>query len=265
MSDSDVPRDFHRRWPTLKPPLRPHASVAAEVDALLPPPDAGPVLLLGVTPELATLARPVIAMDWSAAMIAVAWPGDTAGRRAIEADWKTMPLADGAVAGAMGDGALTMLHWPGEAQRLLGELWRVIRPGGRAVIRCFATPEPAETLDAVDAEAAAGRVSFHEWKMRFNMAAAAAQADPNITSAALYAHYQARWPDRQDHVDAPGWPGEAINEIEEYRDSDYLHCYPSRSSVARLLETAWPGPWCWRETEGYPGAAYCPLLVLERA
>ena len=259
----DVPRDFHHRWPTLLPPLRPHPAVVVQTDALLGGCDA-PVLLLGVTPELAGIGRPIIAVDWSAEMIALAWLGDSDSRRVILGDWKAMPIADASVGGAMGDGALTMLNWPGDAVAVLGELWRVVRPGGHAVIRCFATPEAPESLTALAEVAARGELQFHEWRLRFNMAAARNDDAINITSARLFEHYEADWPSRRDYIDACGWPGDALAEIDAYQGSAYTHCYPKRSEIGQLLATSWPGAWRFAETSGYPGAEHCPLLVLER-
>lgn len=263
IADGAPPRDFHRRWPTLRPPLRPDVGVVAQIGALLAGHD-DPTLLLGVTPELAAINRAIVAVDWSADMVALAWPGDDARRYALLGDWKALPLADGSVCGAMGDGALTMLAWPDEPTRLLCELRRVLQPGGRAVIRCFATPEVPETLAALGALSERGELPFHEWRLRFNMAAARADGSVGITSARLYELYEADWPNRRDYIEASGWPGEALAEIDAYRGSSYIHCYPKRSELAALLEAHWPGPWRFDETAGYPGAEHCPLLVLDR-
>ena len=57
---------------------------------LLPDGDE-PVLLLGVTPELAVIPRRTVAVDWSERMIAVAWPGDCDSRHAVLGDWRALP------------------------------------------------------------------------------------------------------------------------------------------------------------------------------
>ena len=77
---------YPARWSLLKPPLRPDASVVDRVRALAGA-DAAPVLVLGVTPELAAAFAQVEAVDRSAEMIAALWPGDAPGRRAIQGDW----------------------------------------------------------------------------------------------------------------------------------------------------------------------------------
>lgn len=260
---NSLPRDFHRRWPTLKPPLRPPASVALHIADLLAP-CSDPLLLLGVTPELADIGRAIVAMDWNAEMIALAWPGDTPTRHALLADWKAMPLADASVGGAMGDGVVSMLGWPHEQPALLAELWRVVRPGGRIVLRCFATPEHHPPAEAVLAEAMQGRLGFHAFKQRFNMAVAREGADITVASARLHERFEALVPDRAMLSAATGWSLDEIAEIDAYRGSGYVHCYPGRAELTALLDRHWPAPSCFVETSGYPLADHCPLLVLER-
>lgn len=269
-ADVDQPciRDFQLRWPTLKLPLRPDASVAAMVEAQLPPPGAGMTLLLGVTPELAKLDRTIIAVDWSEEMVSTAWPGDTDRRQVVIGDWKAMPLADAAMAAAMSDGAFTMLDWPAQAPIFLQQLARVLRPGGRAAIRCFASPEPVPDVAAVRRLALSGGIGFHLFKLMFNMAVAReGSRGPDsltVSSATLFERFEATFPDRQVLSLASGWPLETIAEIDAYRQSRYIHCYPARRELAEMAACYWPGSSHFVETTGYPGAELCPILVLER-
>ena len=258
-----LPRDFHHRWPTLKPPLRPPPSVAIQIAALLAD-CADPILLLGVTPELAAIARQIVAMDWNAEMIALAWPGDSASRRAICADWKAMPLDAASVGGAMGDGVITMLDWPNEQPLLLAELWRVVRPGGRIALRCFATPEDHPPVETIAAEAMRGALTFHAFKQRFNMAVAREGDTIIVSSARLYERFEQLFPDRAALAAASGWSLDTIAEIDAYQGSTYIHCYPSRAELTALLDHWWPAPHRFIETSGYPIADHCPLLLLDR-
>lgn len=257
------PRDFHRRWPTLQAPLRPPPSVAAQMAGALAD-CTDPLLLLGVTPELAAIERPMIALDWNPAMIALAWPGDSTTRSARLGDWKAMPLDTGSVGAAMGDGVITMLGWRHEVERLLTELHRVVRPGGRIVLRCFATPTDHPDLATICAEAISGARSFHAFKLRFNMAVARENDDRTVTSDALFERFTQRFADRDALAVASGWSLETIAEIDAYRGSSYVHCYPSRGELAALLDAQWPGNYRFEETAGYPVADHCPLLVIER-
>ncbi len=197
-------------------------------------------------------------------MMALAWPGDTATRRALLGDWKAMPLADASAGGAMGDGALTMLAWPGDAVKLLAQLHRIVRPGGPIVLRCFATPDDHPDVAAVCAEAVSGMRSFHAFKLRFNMAVARESADIAVPSETLFDRFQTIFPDRSILAAASGWSLDVIAEIDAYRGSSYIHCYPSRVELADLLTAHWPGSHAFHETGGYPLADHCPLLLLVR-
>lgn len=258
------PRDFHLRWPTLQLPLRPDAAVAAAIDALLPVGD-GQRLLLGVTPELANLPRSIIAVDWSQSMIDLAWPGDSGTRRAILADWRNMPIEPASVDAVMSDGAMTMLDWPVDAARLLRELARVVRTGGRVVMRCFATPLPIAGAEAVLAEARTGALGFHHFKLRFNMAVAREGPGISVASARLFARFQAMVPDRSALSAASGWSLATIAEMDAYANSAYVHSYPSRAELNDLAAVHWPGPTHFVDSAGYAGADLCPLWVLDRA
>ncbi len=263
VSPSPLPRDFHRRWPTLKPPLRPHESVARQIADQLAD-CADPLLLLGVTPELAAIDRPITALDWNKEMIALAWPGDGPARHALLADWKAMPLASASMGGAMGDGAFSMLGWPLEQPVVLAELWRVVRPGGRIVLRCFTTPEDHPLAEDIIAAAMRGALPFHAFKQLFNMAVAREGGGITVASAQLHQRFEELCPDRAQLSAASGWSVDTIAEIDAYAGSGYVHCYPTRGELRTLLDSYWPAPFRFVETSGYPIADHCPLLVLER-
>jgi SAM-dependent methyltransferase len=254
-------RDFHRRWATLQPPLRPHANVVAAIAELLPPGDET-VLLLGVTPELAVVPARTIGVDWSEKMVALAWPGDTPHRKGVLGDWRRLPLAEASVAAAIGDGCLTMLHYPDEQRLLIDQLRVVLARGGRLVLRCFATPEQGESLADVREAALSGTVGFHAFKQRFNMAAALEAGVMNIQSDRLFRMFEELFPDREHLSRASGWSVQAIAEIDAYRGSEYVHCYPSRSQLMALVP-GWMAGARFVETLGYPLAERCPLLVLD--
>lgn len=221
------------------------------------------MLLLGVTPELAAIPRRIIALDWSERMRGLAWPGDDSRRRAILADWKALPIAYGAAGGAIGDGSLTMLRYPHETARVLDELARTL-PGGRAVLRCFATPEPFESVEAVCADARAGGLGFHAFKLRFNMASARLDGGPNVTSERLFELFEHAFPDRRALSRASGWSLATIAEIDAYRGSGYMHSYPSIAELEAVARG--PGRSVRFAPSGdYPLAERCPLMIVDFA
>lgn len=257
----EVANDFLARWSRSAPPLRPPPPVPAAIARLLPDHDAAaPILLLGVTPELAVLPRFTLAVERSRRMIEGAWPGDSAERRVVVADWREMSLPDRSVSGAIGDGSLSGLLYPDEYGPLFDRLRRIVRPGGRAIIRCFATPETPESLDDVRYAALSGSISFHVFKLRFNMAAAHELGGPNIRSDPAWRRFETLFPDRDLLARATGWSLAQIAEMDCYRDDRDNHSYPSRTELAAALPDFAVR---FVEIEGYPLSERCPLMVVE--
>jgi SAM-dependent methyltransferase len=252
--------DFHLRWTTLQPPLRPHHSVARAIADLLPDP-AEPLLLLGVTPELAALPLRMTAVDWNQAMLDRAWPGDSPSKRALLGDWRAMPLADGSMAAAISDGCFTMLDHPGDDLRLLDELARVLVPGGRLIARCFAMPESGETFAEVR-RAAEGGTGFHAFKLRLNMAVAWESGKVTIRCGRIFETFTRLFPDRAELSRASGWSLDQIAEIDAYRGRPSILSYPTRSQLLALAAERGLRA-SFVESSGYALAERCPLLVLD--
>jgi SAM-dependent methyltransferase len=165
-------------WSQFEPPYLPVAEESAVIERVAAElaGEGGRLnaVILGVTPQTAALAWPagvcLTAFDNSAAMIAELWPapGTPAGAQAILADWSELPLGVGSVDLIAGDHSLGVLAWPQGPAKLLAELRRVLKPGGRFVLRSFLRPEQREDLDAIVGDLEAGRIrSAGIAKMRF--------------------------------------------------------------------------------------------------
>lgn len=247
--------DLFKRWQRLRPPLRPHESDVATIDRLTA--GRGTRLLLGVTPELAALPGPLIAIDWSETMIARIWPGDRDERHAIQGDWRVLPLAPVSIGAAMGDGIVNMLRWPDEVETVIEHLRATVRAGGAIALRCFCSPDTPETLDQVRQAYLSGTADtgFHAFKWRL---AQAAIEDSNIETRAVWEAFERAFPDRPALSRATGWPLSTIDEIDDYRVSTLSKCFPTRCALKSLFPSA-----RFLESSGYELAERCPVMVIE--
>ena len=256
--------DFHRHWQRLKPPQRPHPDVVAGVRKLLRGHDVS-LLLLGVTPELAGLGESLVAVDRNRTMIEHVWPGDGESRRALQGDWCALPFPAQRFSAALGDGSANCLAYPEDYRRLLAELARVLRPGGRLVLRVYTSPERPEAVERLRREALAGRVeSLHGFKWRLVSAMLAEAGSCNIPVAAILERFDALFPDRSHLAEASGWPAEDIATIEGYRRSSEVYSFPTLDQFRAVLPPSF-GDLRIASSGGYELAERCPLVTLDLA
>jgi SAM-dependent methyltransferase len=254
--------EFYRRWAQLTPPLRPHKDVAEGIRKAVAGHDER-VLLLGVTPELADLGAELIAVDHNDMMIAKIWPGDTARRRVVKADWRDLPFPRNDFSAAIGDGSLNALTYPTAHRQLYDQLAKVIRPGGRFVFRHYTTPDRGETIAAVRAAALAGKIgSFHAFKWRLAMAMVAATGDPNIRVEAIREAFDREFPDRAKLAVAAGWPVADIDTIDVYRGSSEIYSFPTFGQLRGAIPAAFENPRLV-PVGSYELAERCPLVVMD--
>ena len=227
-------------------------------------------LVLGVTPELVTLAWPpgstVTAVDREPAMIAAHFT-PAPGREAVCGDWLALPAGDGAFDVVVGDGCASTLAYPAGYGAFAAELARALAPGGLAILRLFAAPERAETLADVAADLAAGpapaTVAAGFDALKWRVAMAAQPPDRNVRVADIRAAFDELVPDRAALAARTGWRREVIDHIDAYRGSDAVYSFPTlaeaRAAFAPWLETvACHAP-------SYPLGERCPTVVLRRA
>ena len=258
----DVWQAFHRRWPRLRPPLRPNADIVAAIRSQIAGHDAR-VLELGVTPELASLGLDLTAVDWSAEMVARIWPGDGATRRAILADWRTMPDFPHPFTAAIGDGSLNALIWPLDIRAVLTSAADRLAPGGRIAIRCYLSPDHAETPAVLAADVLAGREpSPHAFKWRLAMALCAARRDANIALEVIWRALDEMFPDRRALAAASGWSADDIGDFDAYRDSPATFCFPTATQLSAAIPPGFANV-RFVAAGDYPLAERCPILVAE--
>jgi SAM-dependent methyltransferase len=255
--------DHARQWNRIASPLRPcYEDIEIIRHALGPA--CGNCLLLGVTPELAGMAKSLVAVDHNAAMIHANWPGNIPGRQVIQGDWLRLPLAAAAFDAAIGDGCLSLLSFPQQYQFLFGELRHALKPGSKVLLRLFASPENTENCADVRDAALGGKTgNFHAFKWRLAMAMCAETGDPNVGVAAIHETFECLFPDRQQLASASGWSMDDIATIDVYRGSMATYSFPALAQLRRII------PRDFREAGlshgSYELAERCPTLMLEYA
>ncbi|MFH1044120.1 MAG: class I SAM-dependent methyltransferase [Pseudomonadota bacterium] len=250
-----------RQWNRFASPLRPCREDVETIRQSLESGD-GLCLILGVTPEFTNLPNRLVAIDSSAAMIGALWPGNRTGRNVVLGDWLDLPFAASCFDFVIGDGSLTLLSYPLQYERLFAQLSRMLKPGGKILIRFFVSPEAGETCAEVCREALRGRIAgFHAFKWRLSMAVAAESHGPNISVADTHAAFNRLLPDRKRLAMATGWSHEDIATIDLYRGSPARYSYPSLAQLRRVIAQR------FKETVSTHGsyelAERCPILILE--
>lgn len=252
---------FHRRRARLGPPLKPTNDVVACIEAVLAERDTPePVLLLGATSELACSAPNVLAIDWSAPMIAQVWRGAAPTRPAIQADWRRMPLAAASCAAAMGDGSLNCVRHPRDYRTVLAEVAHAVRSRGVLAMRVYLRPECRESLADVASSATAG-ASFHALKWRIAMALA--ENDANVPVVRIRDAFEQLFASRRALAARTGWTLETIAEIDAYAGSDLVYSFPTAEQLVATLPGAFEDVRLIGSGD-YPLAERCPILAARR-
>jgi SAM-dependent methyltransferase len=228
-----------RQWASVRPPLRPSACdlvfAQNEIDRQesLGGPMNAPMnaLILGVTPELLDLRWPaeanVLAIDLSGSMIRGLWrkrPNERHRHWPAQGDWRRLPVADGSIDLALGDGCFGLM--PSNQQELVHSLHRSLKPRGTWLVRVFLRPDPPESPAHVWDELIAGRIgNFHVFKFRLLSALAARDGSVPVVLA-----WQAvnKWaPSLDDLAKRLGWPIEEVKTVEAYRGQSAAYWLPT--------------------------------------
>lgn len=253
---------YHARWSQIQSPLRPDQDVVTSMQQIA---GAGslPVLLLGVTPELADAFDRVDAVDRNSAMIANVWPGDSDTKTAIEENWLDIELEPGRYAAVIGDGSLNNVAWPGEMSALLGRVMRWLRPGGTFACRLFERPTGGYSrrhLQRVASEPAS--INFHAFKWQVAMHLAE-ERGANVPVASILDLMEELFPDRDALAHTTGWPRTSIDTIDVYRGSSVAYSFPDRKEFMQALPEG-ATDIRFLACGSYDLASCCPLLTFRR-
>jgi SAM-dependent methyltransferase len=231
-------------WELLGPPLRPSEQDISLMQQAVARWSTRPVdrrlkaLLWGVTPEIAAMAWPegtdLLAVDRSAEMIRLVWPGDLNGRKAERADWLQLPVINRSVDVVIGDGSFNCVDYPEGYESLAESARRVLRDGGTLVVRFFVRPEEVETPDAIFSDLTAGRIrTFDGLRLRLLMA-----TQGNTRSIILddvWQVWRAAGIDLNSVISLTGWRPEVVQAILNYQGNPTRFAFPTLREVRAAL------------------------------
>ena len=254
--------DLGRRLARMGPPQVPGAALATQVRAICGG-CRGTTVLLGVTPAYGDLGDRVLAFDASPGMIAQLWTGDDARRQARVADWTNLPVGDGRADQVLGDGSLNCVPDRAVLRAVLGEIRRVLVPGGQAVVRVFTRPQPNETVaDVLDAARGGHVASLNA--LRWRLASALATGPFHEVSVVEILVAVKPLGDLAVFAKSSGLNPAEAEHFAAYNGSSARYVFPDRQALAE--DAARAGLTCtWVETTGYPGARDCPFAVFQHS
>lgn len=154
--------------------------------------------------------------------------------QALQTKWQSLPLPTGCADVVVGDGSLNALPSLTDYRPVLAEAARVLKWGGRLVLRCFVSPDEPEPLEEIVGDAMAGRIgSMHAFKWRLAMALT---GDDGIPVTTIHAAFQRLLPDRAALAGWTGWPRDSIDTIDAYQDVGTRYTFPTLGSVSAFAQ-----------------------------
>lgn len=219
------------------------------------------MLLLGATPELASMAWPagtsLVAIDRSRAMLGAVFPPEAGA--VVVGDWRAMPWRDGAFDWIVGDGCATLLDYPAGYASVAAELRRVLADDGELVLRLFTLPEIPEPLLDIARDLAAHQIgNFHILKWRLAMAIQPASRNVRVTE--ILAVFDRFVSDRAALAERTGWSPSTIATIDAYRESTMEYSFPTLAEARAAFAPHFTEVACMFTS--YELGERCPTLVL---
>jgi SAM-dependent methyltransferase len=208
------------------------------------PGDTLQAALLGVTPSIAGMSWPagttLWAIDWSARMIRAHWsaPARNTGFAAMRADWRELPLRNGSIDFAIGDGCYTALRSFADAEAMNRELARVVRTQGLYCLRCFARPaRPLSPDDLFERLKAGAFADLDLFRWLLSMAVQGASPE-GVEHARIWEVWSARADDVMGAIAGEAHLAEALIGFERMKESKARYYFPDLDDLRRLAE-----PW----------------------
>lgn len=198
------------------------------------------VVMLGVTPEIASMAWPsgteLAAIDRSETMIRRVWPGDVPSQRtAVCVDWFDYDYGRGYNDIVIGDGHFTILRFPDQCRALARRIAASLAPGGLLVTRLFLHPDQRESAAEVLHDLAGDRIgSIHAFKFRLAMALQTS-ATRGVRMGDVFDAWQASGIDPDALGARRGWPRRVIDTLRCYERKDARLAFPTAAEMRTVM------------------------------
>lgn len=231
-----------KQWQHIGEPLRPAATDIQKIVSWMPEmiqaDSAGfQVLLLGVTPELATINWPqstrLYVIDASLDMIQYIFPykNITISTCIAVGNWLRLPLPQSSMDLVIGDGCFSMLP-ACDYDNLAIEIRRVLKPAGHCCMRFFVRPEVNESITKIYEDFISNHIdNFHVLKWRIAMA-----LQEQLQTGVCLQDIWETWNQYFKQPDACFSWSEAINNtINVYKNNPTIYTFPSLAELCACL------------------------------
>jgi hypothetical protein len=189
---------------------------------------SGPVMMMGVTPELYDAFDFIVAFDRDQAMIDRVWPGDTKKKGVVKCDWMNIELVPNEWQAIVGDCALPMLGDLELMKEFQKRCMTWLQPGGVFVQRLFERPATPYTRDDLLRIASApAEINFHAFKWMLCMVLAE-ESGYVVKDTDRLVLFNTLFPDRDALCADTGWTREAVDTMDLYIDGTYSVAFCNR-------------------------------------
>jgi SAM-dependent methyltransferase len=180
------------------------------------------------------------------------------GISVVKTDWLSLPFPDGSFDIAFGDGVSGCFPHPRGFRSLAQTIRRVLRPGGTFVARCYVQPNVRETAAQLLTALRAGRVAtIDQFKLRLYSALQHGRKGMPVANA-----YEVIRTLRAEGIDFSrdlGWPEEAVDTFDLWRDSSSVYYIPPLSDIRLATKSLFDEANI--HYPSYPMGACCPMIT----
>lgn len=248
---------YTKKWDALKPPMRPTPAVISIMQRESTP---GPVLMLGVTPEIHAAFDDIVAIDRDKSMIAAIWPGDTPTKCAIRRSWTDLDWDRGEFASIVSDCGVNMLGDLSAIAEFQASCAKWLVPGGSMVHRVMSRPDTDVTLAEIrlDLESTA-EINFHAFKWKLGQHVAS-QNHSKVAHQQVWELFNDICSDRDRLSSITGWARADIDCIDLYRDSGVTVVFPTIAEWTNTVPSAAVDT-RYLTTDDYDLSEHCPIMA----